>query len=136
MPGKRLEQFPGARHRERQDQSVRLRQGQRAFGRLVGRALVTEFAMSESGQQVRLHDRDVSKDRGRAIQNIGHRAEGSGRVAFREADHGAGIADLAGAGPPVIQRREQGTGLAGHPEAGLGGRQPAGGPVPQRLRSR
>ena len=61
----------GARHRERQDQPVRLRQGQRAFGRLVRRALVTELAMGEPGQQVRLHDRDVSEDRGRAIQNIG-----------------------------------------------------------------
>jgi hypothetical protein len=29
--------------------------------------------MGEPGEQVRLNDRDVPEDRGRAVQNIGHR---------------------------------------------------------------
>ncbi len=84
MPGQRLEQLAGARHRERQDQPVRLRQGQRSFSRLVRRALVTELTMGEPGEQVRLDDRDVTEDRCRAIQHIPHRAQGPGRIAFRE----------------------------------------------------
>jgi hypothetical protein len=32
--------------------------------------------MGEPGQQVRLHDRDVPDDRGRAVQNILHRGQG------------------------------------------------------------
>ena len=47
---------PRARHRERQDQPVRLGEGERAFGGLVRRALVTELTVGEPGQQVRLHD--------------------------------------------------------------------------------
>ena len=136
MPRQRLEQLGRAGHRERQDQPVGLGQGQRAFGRLVRRALVTELAVGEPGQQVSLHDRDVPEDRCRAIQNIGHRVESRGRIAFREADHRAGVTDLAGAGPLVIERRERGAGLAGHPEAGLGGQQPAGHLARQRLRAR
>jgi hypothetical protein len=53
-----------------------------------------------------------------------------------EADHREGVTDLTGAGPLVIERSEKGTGLAGHPEAGLGGQQPAGRPGRQRLRVR
>ena len=49
-----------------------------------------------------------------------------GRAAFGEAEHRAGVTDFAGAGPLVIERRERGAGFAGHPEAGLGGQQPAG----------
>ena len=92
--------------------------------------------MSEPGQQVRLHDRDVPEDRCRAIQNIGHRGQGSGRIAFREADYRAGVTDLTGAGPLVPERCERGAGFAGHPETGLGGEQPAGHPACQRARSR
>ncbi len=136
MPGQRLEQLPGARHRERQDQPVRLRQGQCAFSRLVRRALVTEFTIGEPGEQVRFNNRDVTEDRGRAIENIVQRAQGSGRIAFRETDHRAGITYLTGAGPLVIERREAGAGLAGQPEAGLGGHHPAGHLARQRLQSR
>ena len=42
--------------------TVRLRQGQRPFGRLVRRALVTELAVGEPGQQLSFHDRDVTDD--------------------------------------------------------------------------
>ena len=47
----RLQQLPGAGHRERQDQPVRLGEGQRAFGGLVRRALVAELTVGEPGQQ-------------------------------------------------------------------------------------
>jgi glyoxylase-like metal-dependent hydrolase (beta-lactamase superfamily II) len=60
MPRQRLEQLAGARHRERQDQPVRLRQGQRPLGRLVRRTQVTELTMGEPGQQLSLDDRDVT----------------------------------------------------------------------------
>jgi hypothetical protein len=43
VPGQRFEQPGRAGHRERQDQPVGLRQGQRAFRRLAGRALVAEL---------------------------------------------------------------------------------------------
>jgi hypothetical protein len=43
----RLQQLPRARHHERQDQPVRLGEAERAFGCLVRRALVTEFAVGE-----------------------------------------------------------------------------------------
>jgi hypothetical protein len=76
MPRQRFEQLPGARHREGQDQPVGLGQGQGTFGGLVRRALVTELTMGEPGQQLRLHDRDVPDDRGRAVQNILHRGQG------------------------------------------------------------
>ena len=109
-----------ARHHERQDQPVRLGEGQRALGGLVRRALVTELTVGQPGQQVSLHDRDVPDDRCRAVQDVLHRAQGPGRIAFREADHRAGVADLARAGPLVIERRERGAGLAGHPERGPG----------------
>ena len=65
MPWQRLEELPGAGHRERQDQPVGLRQGQRPFRRLVGRALVTELTVGEPGQQVGLRDRCVTEDRSR-----------------------------------------------------------------------
>jgi hypothetical protein len=42
-----------------------------------------------------LNDRDVADDRCRAVQNILHGAESRGRIAFREADHRAGITDFA-----------------------------------------
>jgi hypothetical protein len=67
VPGQRLQQLGRARHRERQDQPVRLRQGQRPLRRLVRRALVTEFPVGEPGQQVGLHDGDVPLDRCRVI---------------------------------------------------------------------
>ena len=66
-----------AGHRERQDQPVGLGQGERAFGGLVRRALVTERTVGERGQQVGLDDRDVPDDRCRAIENIGQRVESS-----------------------------------------------------------
>ena len=135
MPRQGLEQLAGARHRERQDQPVSLRQGQRPFSRLVRRALVTELTMGEPGEQVRLHDRDVTDDRGRAIENILQHAQSFGRIAFRETDHRAGITDLTGAGPLVIDRREHRAGFAGPPEAGLGGQHPAGHLARQRVRS-
>jgi hypothetical protein len=72
---------------------------------------------------------------GRASQNIGLCGQGSGRIAFREADHRAGITYLTGAGPLVLKRREAGTGFAGQPEAGLRGEQPAVYLAGQRLRS-
>ena len=74
MPRQGLEQLPGTRHRERQDQPVSLRQSEGVLDGLVGRALVTELTMGEPGQQVRLHDGDVTDNRGRAIQHILHRA--------------------------------------------------------------
>ena len=117
MPRQGLEQLPGTRHRKRQDQPVGLRQGQRTLGRLVRRALVTEFTMGEPGEQLRLDDRDVTDDRCRAIKNILQRAQSSGRIAFRETNHPAGITYLTGAGPLVIERRDRCTGFAGRPEA-------------------
>jgi hypothetical protein len=118
VPGQRLEQAGRAGHRERQDQPVGLRQGQRAFGGLVRCALVTELTMSQPGEQLRLNDRDVTKDRCRAIEHIVQRVQGAGRIAFREADHRAGIEYLSRAGPLVIERREAGAGFAGAPEPG------------------
>ena len=75
MPRQRLQQLPGARHRERQDQPVGLGQGQRPFGRLVRRTLVTELTVGEPGQQLSLDDRDVTDNRRRAVQHVPHRAE-------------------------------------------------------------
>ena len=121
---------------ERQDGPVRLGEGQRAFGGLVRRALVTEFTVGQPGEQVSLHDREVPDDRCGAVQDVPQRAEGRGRIAFGEADHRAGVADFARAGPLVIERRERGAGLAGHPEAGLGGQQPAGHLARQGVRTR
>ena len=42
-----------------------------------------------------LNERDVTDDRYRAVQNILHGGESRGRIAFGEADHRAGITDLA-----------------------------------------
>ena len=81
-------------------------------------------------------DRDVTDARGRAIENMLHSAQSSGRIAFREADHRARITDLTGAGPLVIERRERRAGFARPPEAGLGGQHPAGHLARQRVRSR
>ena len=83
---------------------------------------------------MRLHDRNVPEGRGCAIQNTGHRGQSRGRIAFREADNREGVTHLTGAGLLVIERREESAGLAGHPQAGLHGRQPTGGPGRQRLR--
>jgi hypothetical protein len=44
-----------------------LGESERMFGGLVRRALVTELTVGEPGQQMRLDDRDVPLDRGRAI---------------------------------------------------------------------
>ena len=71
-----LEQLPRERHRERQDQPVSLRQRQRALGRLVRRALITELAVGEPGQQVRLHGGDVADNRGGAVEHRLHRDRG------------------------------------------------------------
>jgi hypothetical protein len=125
MPGQRLQQPGRAGHRERQDQPVRFRQGQRPFRRLAGRALVPELVVSEPGQQVRLHDRGP-EDRGGAVQHASHRGQRPGRIAFGEADHRAGVPDLTGARPLVIQRRQRGAGLVRQSGAGLGGQQPGG----------
>ena len=66
------------------------------------------------------HECDITDDRCCAVQNIGHRAESRGRIAFREADHRAGIADFARAGPVVSESREGGAGFAGRARRGLG----------------
>ena len=95
------------------------------FGGLIRRVLVTELTIGEPGEQLSLNDRDVTDDRRRAVQHVPHRAESSGRIAVREADHRAGIADLARSGLLISERRELGAGLTGHPDAGLGGQRPA-----------
>jgi len=92
--------------------------------------------VGQPGEQVSLHDRDVPDDRCGAVQDVPHRAEGPGRITVREADHRAGFTDLTRAGPLVSQRHERGAGLAGHPEAGLGGQQPAGHLAGQGVRTR
>ncbi len=51
MPRHSLQQLKCARHRERQDEPVRLRRGQGAFGGDGGSALVAEFAALD-GRQV------------------------------------------------------------------------------------
>jgi hypothetical protein len=51
--------------------------------------------VGEPGQQMSLNDRDVPDDRRGAIQNIGYGGESSGRIAFRETHHRAGITDFA-----------------------------------------
>ena len=63
--------------------------------------------MGEPGQQLRLDDGDVPDDRRRAIEDIGQRAESSGRIALGEADHRAGIADLNRKWLPEPGRRQQ-----------------------------
>ena len=99
MPGlvrrQRLKQLSGTGHRERQDQPVRLGQGERALDRLACRALVPELTVGEPGQQTRLHGGDVADDRGGAVEHRPHRAQGVRRVAVGQADDRAGIADLA-----------------------------------------
>ena len=67
--------------------------------------------MGEPGEQLRLNDRCVTQDRCRAIENIVQRAQGSGRITFRQADHRARIAYLTGAGPLFIERRKAGAGF-------------------------
>ena len=52
---------------------------------------VTEVTVGEPSQQLSLDDRDVTDNWCRAVQHITHRVEGPGRIAFREADHRAGI---------------------------------------------
>ena len=121
MPGQRLQQLFCARHHERQDQSVRLGETERVFGSLVRRPLVTKVAVGEAGEQMSLNERDVTDDGCRAVQNVLHGDESRRRIAFREADHRAGISRLARAGPLVIEGREGGAGFAGQPNAGLGG---------------
>ena len=91
--------------------------------------------MGQRGQQLGFNDRDVPDDRCRAIEDIGQRAEGSGRIALGEADRRASIADLARVRLLVGEGREGGAGLAGHPEAGLGGQDPAGHLARQRVGS-
>ena len=95
VPRQRFQQFPGAGDQEGQDGPVRLGEGQRAFGGLVRRALVTEFTLGEPGYQVSLHDREVADDGRDAVQDVPQRAEGRGRIAFGEADRGAGVTDFA-----------------------------------------
>jgi hypothetical protein len=50
--------------------------------------------MGEPGEQVRPDDRDVADDRGCAIENMPHHAQGPGRIALRKTDHRAAITDL------------------------------------------
>jgi hypothetical protein len=59
-------------------------------------------------------------------RHIPHRAQSPGRIAFREADHRAGITDLARTGTLVIERLEGGASFAGHAGAGLRGQHPPG----------
>jgi hypothetical protein len=59
-----------ARHGKRQDQPVRLGQGEGAFGSLVRRPLVAERTVGEPGQQLGLNDRDRPDDRSRAIEDL------------------------------------------------------------------
>jgi hypothetical protein len=61
------------------------------FGCPVRRALVAELAVREPGEQVSLYDRCVTDNRGGAVQNTGHRAQGRSRFAFRQADHRVGV---------------------------------------------
>ena len=72
MRRQRLEELARTGHRERQDQPVRLGQGQRPVGRLAGRALVAERTVGEPGQQARLHDGDVADNRGGAVEHRLH----------------------------------------------------------------
>jgi len=65
-----LEQVERACHRERQDDPVRLRQGQCALGGRGGRALVTEFAVRERCQQVCLNDCHVADGRSYPVPDM------------------------------------------------------------------
>ena len=128
-------QLRGTRHRERQHEPVSLGQGQRVFGRLVRRALVPQLPVGQPGQQMSLYHRVVPDNRCGPVQYIPQGGERPVRIAVRQADHRAGVADLARYGPLAIQRRERRTGLIGHPEAGLGSQQPARHPARQRERA-
>src|SRR3546814_1211828 len=55
-------------------------------------------------------------------------------ISLGEADHRAGIAELTQVRSLVRERRQRGAGLAGLPEAGLGGQHPAGHLARQRDR--
>jgi hypothetical protein len=125
MPRHGLEQLERACHRERQDDPVRLRQGQCALGGRGGRALVTEFAVRERCQQVCLNDCHVADSRSYPVQGIADRGESGGRVALGEADSRARIADLGGACQIRIECCQRGPGLAELPESRLGGQPPA-----------
>ena len=65
------------------------------FDGLVRRALLAEVAVREPREQVSLHDRCVTHDRGGAVQSTGQRAQGRGRFAFRQADHRVGVTHFA-----------------------------------------
>jgi hypothetical protein len=95
VPRQRLQQLRRARHHERQHDPVLLGDSERVFGGPVRRALVAELAVGEPGEQVSLHDRGVADDRSGPVQNAGHRAQGRGRFAFRQADHRVGVMHFA-----------------------------------------
>jgi hypothetical protein len=69
------------------------------------------------------------------VQHLPQRGERSRRIAVGQADHRAGIADLARLGPLVVQRCQRRERLAGHPETGLRGHQPAGHLARERMPS-
>jgi hypothetical protein len=76
------------RYSERQDQPVRLREGQGAFGGLVRRVLVAELTIGEPGQQISLDDTGVTDDgrnRRRAIKDTLQVAETLGQSSPAEA---------------------------------------------------
>ena len=70
---------------------------------LRGAALVTELTISKPSQKLRLDEGDITDD-WRCAENIPHRAQSPSRVAFREADHRAGIAELTGPNSAVGRR--------------------------------
>jgi hypothetical protein len=103
------------RHGERQDQPVRLRKGQGAFGGLVRRVLVADLTIGEPGQQISLDDPGVTDDLrngSRATKDTLQVAETLGQSALREAGHRAGITDFAGARPVAVEALEWRPGLA------------------------
>ncbi len=126
MPRHGLEQLTRAGHRERQDEPVRLRQGQCVLDGRDNGALVAEFTVRECRQEVRVHDGHVADGRGRPVQDTSQRGESGGRIALGKGDGRAGINDLAAAGQFGVEVRQRGPGLAELPEAGLGGQPEAG----------
>ena len=117
VPRQGLEQLACARHGERQDQPVRLGEGEGVFGCRVRGALVAEGTVGERGQQLGFDDRDVPDDRCRAVEDVGQHAERSGRIALGEADHRPGIAELARVRLLVSEGRERGADIPGYIEA-------------------
>src|SRR5260370_41640783 len=108
MPRYGLEMLKGARHRERQDEPVRLRQGQCALDGCEGSALVAEFAVRERCQEVSVNHRHVADYRSHPVEDILDHGESGGWVAPGQADGPASISELAEAcqvGIECCQRR-------------------------------